>query len=225
VELAAWLGHEGARIAVGAAGRDFSAPAGSTPAIGPLADVELPIGWLKKAADVDPHVEFRAAVASLHAAVAKGAPPAGLAEVCQGIHPMSLAEKWLDCPCDRHSSAAIDLSEKLYQLSDKLYDAETDALDDSRLIKCMAMLLSICADADTEEPMEMGDSPEEKLLKALVGDGSPLSFMIQQVMSGTMMAAAERGVFPNEVMDAIREELVPWLLGYSDPVRERLDSE
>lgn len=210
LELAAWLGHPAAQRVAGPDARDFHAAPHSTPAIGPLAGVELPTGWIKNAAPLHPELGARAGIAALNRVVPQAAE---LRRDCGAA--VALAEDCVVCPCERHVTAAREAMERQEQAA-----AEPES---SRLHKGAAFLLALVTDDETSGEAD-DDSPEARLMAAILGDTPPSIWMAEGVLVQAMVGGVEHGVSVDAISTAVRDELVAWLLGYSDPVRERVEA-
>jgi hypothetical protein len=210
LQLAAWLGHRAAEEVIGDDARDFRAAPHSTPAMGPLANVELPTGWIKNAAPLDPELGLRVGIAALNRVL----PASGL--VSDAGSPVQLAEDWLISRSELHLAA---VQATLEQLADYTPD------EPSRLPQAVEFLLSMVVDGLDQEPLErsqLGGSPEEALMAALLGDTPPSTFVAGDILTRAMTGGAELGVSVDDVMVAVRNDLAPWLLGTGDPVRMRV---
>jgi hypothetical protein len=129
--------------------------------------------------------------------------------------PVELAEDWLACPCEEHAAAAQERHDRL--------STELDE-EGSPLSQAVVFLLGSVVDGLSSEPLgELDDdSPEARLMKAILGDIPPSTYCAMDVLFRAMTGGAEQGTSVDAVLEAVRAELVPWLLGHSDPVRERV---
>jgi len=142
-------------------------------------------------------VAVRAAVASARAAIADWEQEAML-HAMQVIHAV---ESWALCPCLEHAVAAGEALDALHA------ELDVEAAGETRSAFALDAVIHAANYASTRD----GRLREDLFEWA----GKAASHAVE---------SAGRSVGVPAVLDAVRAELVPWALGYADPVRERVEA-
>ena len=129
------------------------------------------------------------------------------------------AERLIVCPCEEHEHEVHDLVD----------NATAHGLLAAQPALIAATLVAVLFRRDEEPDESLRFSVQEVVgnaCLALVDPGADLLLHDLNVRERHQVSRLPVGAVPNcpQVWDGVRGDVVPWLLGHSDPVRERVEA-